>query len=207
MNPYPQSVNPAIRAQLDAQIAFFNELSGTMSRSLQQVFALNMQTGQALIEDASSTAQRMLSAERPTDALSAAASHPQPVTDKLRTYQEQLSQLAASIQADLARVTEQHVQQTSRTARAMSEDAARGTADGTEKSVRSQADTVPHSQDGFKQEAQPGASAGAGGHAGAQVGADSAAGKPAGQSSPANVPDNMKGAAAREGSKAHVTAR
>jgi hypothetical protein len=45
MYPYPQSVNPAVRSHLDAQIAFLNELSQTMSRSLQQVFQLNMQIG------------------------------------------------------------------------------------------------------------------------------------------------------------------
>src|SRR3982751_6083980 len=114
MYPYPQSINPAVRSHIDAQAAFFNELAQTMSRSFQQVFQLNMQLGQTLFEEAAGTAQRMVTAERPSDALSAVAARAQPGTDKLREYQQQLSQLAATTQVDLGRVTEHHVQETSR---------------------------------------------------------------------------------------------
>ena len=200
MDPYAQSVNPAVRSHLDAQIAFLNELSQTMSRSLQQVFQLNMQIGQTLIEEASGTAQRMLTAEHPTEALSAAASQAQPATDRLRVYRQQLSQLAATTQVDLVRVTEQHVQQTSRTARALADDVTRAMVEDTEKNLRQQEEAVQDARDAFKQEAQR-----------STAGADGAAGKPGGpsggQSGPANGTNGMKGAASQDNPKAQVPMR
>lgn len=193
MYPYPQSVNPAVRSHLDAQIAFLNELSQTMSRSLQQVFQLNMQIGQTLIEEASGTAQRMLTTERPDDALAAVSSGAQPATDKLRAYKQQLAQLAATTQVDLARVTEQHAQQASRTARALADEVARTTAEDTEKNLRQPEEPRQDARAAFKQDAQRGAEA--------------AAGKPGDPSVPAGGPGNMKGPNAQDSKNVQAPGR
>jgi phasin family protein len=172
MYPYPQSINPAVRSHIDAQAAFFNELAQTMSRSFQQVFQLNMQLGQTLLEEAAGTAQRMLTAERPSDALSAAAARAQPGTDKLREYQQQLSQLAAATQVDLSRVTEQHVQETSRTARALVDDVSRTAAEETAKGLRQREDAIKMSRDAFTKDAERGTKAAAQYQGNLQSGAD-----------------------------------
>jgi hypothetical protein len=138
----------------------------------------------------------MLTADRPTEVLSAAASQAQPATDRLRLYQQQLSQLAATTQVDLVRVTEQHVQQTSRTARALADEVTRATVADTEKNLRQQEETKQNSRDAFKQEAQR-----------AAAGADGAAGKPGGQSGPASGPTTMKGAASQDNNKAQAPVR
>ncbi|MDY0960633.1 TIGR01841 family phasin [Massilia sp. CFBP9026] len=188
MYPFPQSVNPALRSHIDAQSAFLNELSQTMLRSFQQVFQLNMQFGQTLLEEATGTAQRMLSADRPTDALSAAASRAQPATDKLRSYQQELSQLAATAQVDLTRASEQHVQETSRTARALASEVTRASAEEADKSLRQQEETVKNSRDAFLQEAQRGASIGA--DYLNQLQGEAAGAKPDGQAGPPHNPGN-----------------
>jgi phasin family protein len=193
MYPFPQSVNPAVRSHLDAQVAFLNEFSQTMSRSFQQVFQLNMQLGQTLLEEVSGTAQRMLTAGRPTDALSAAAARAQPGTDKLRAYQQQLSQLAAATQVDLSRVTEQHVQETSRTARALADDVTRATVEETDKNLRQQEETIKNSRDAFSKEAERGARAAARFEGYLQSSADGAGAKPDGQASPSSFPGNVQG--------------
>ena len=172
MYPYPQSINPAVRSHIDAQAAFFNELAQTMSRSFQQVFQLNIQLGQTLLEEAAGTAQRMLTAERPSDALSAAAARAQPGTDKLREYQQQLSQLAAATQVDLSRVTEQHVQETSRTARALVDDVSRTAAEETAKGLRQREDAIKMSRDAFTKDAERGTKAAAQYQGNLQSGAD-----------------------------------
>lgn len=161
MYPFPQSVNPAVRTHFDAQTAFMNELSQTVSRAFQQVFQLNMQLGQGLLEEATSTAQRMLTTSRPTDALSAAASSAQPSTEKFLSYQQQLSQLAASTQVDLTRVSEQHVQETSRTARALADEVTRVSSEETDKRLREQEDTMKDTRDAFTKNAERGVKAGA----------------------------------------------
>ncbi|MGG7604019.1 phasin family protein [Massilia sp. BKSP1R2A-1] len=205
MYPFPQSVNPAVRSHMDAQAAFLNELSQTVSRSFQQVFQLNMQLGQSLLEEATGTAQRMLTADRPTDALSAAASRAQPATDKLRSYQQQLSQLAATTQVDLSRASEQHVQETSRTARVLADEVTRVSAEATDKSLRQQEETMKSSREAFVQEAQRGASIGA--QYLSELQGEGAGAKPDGQAGPSRNPGNPQGGNGQAGNKAPSTSR
>lgn len=191
MYPFPQSVNPAVRTHVDAQTAFMNELSQTVSRAFQQVFQLNMQLGQGLIEEATSTAQRMLTTSRPTDALSAAASSAQPSTEKFLSYQQQLSQLAASTQVDLTRVSEQHVQETSRTARALADEVTRVSSEETDKRLREQEDTMKNARDAFMQKAERGVKAGA--QFLNELQDDVANAKPDGQAGPPRASGSMQG--------------
>jgi phasin family protein len=160
MYPFPQSVNPAVSSHIDAQVAFFNKLSQTMSHSFQQVVQLNMQLSQTLFEEVANVGQRMLTTERPTDAMSLAASRAQPASDKLRAYHQQLSRLAADAQVALTRVTEEHVQDTSRTARALADEVTRATAEETDKSMRQQEETLRNFRDPFKEDGTRGGKTG-----------------------------------------------
>ena len=199
MYPFPQSVNPALRSHIDAQVAFFNELSQVMSRSFQQVSQLNMQLNQTLFEEVANAGQRLLTTERPTDAMSVAAAHTQPATDKLRAYHQHLSQLAASTQVDLTRVTEQHVQETSRTARALADGVARAAAEETDKSLRQQEETIRNFRDPFERGNKTGAKLQGNRQSGddetsARAEADGPAGK-------VSVQGNVQGNQARQGNK------
>lgn len=207
MYPFAQSVSPAVRSHVDANTAFLNELSQAMSRSFQQICQLNMQLGQTLLEEAASTTQRMLSSGRPTDALSAAASCAQPAADKLRAYQQQLSHIAASTQVDLTRVTEHHVQETSRTARALADDVTRATAEETNTSLRQHEETLKQSREAFMREAERGAKAGAQFQGNLQSSTEGADGKPGGQPG-SKAPGNMQGGGSTQaGNKVSSPAR
>lgn len=206
MYPFPQSANPAVRSCIDAQTAFFNGLSQTISRSMQQVIQMNMQLGQGLIEETTSTARNMLGTERPTDALSAAAARAQPATDKLRLYQQQLSQIAAATQVELNSVTAQHVQETSRTARALADEVARVSVEETENSLREREAMLKNSRDASSREAEPGPGGGARFPGNPQSGGAAAA-KPDGQSRPPNGSGNTQGGHDQAGSKASSPAR
>jgi phasin family protein len=160
MYPFPQSVNPAVRSHVDAQFAFFNDLSQSMSRSFQEVCQLNMQLGQTLLEETALVGQRWMTTDRSNDALNAATSRAQPANDKLRAYQQHLSRLAASSQVDLARVTEQHVQETSRTARALADEVTRVASEETDRNMRQQEEALKNFRDPFKQEGARGGKTG-----------------------------------------------
>lgn len=204
MYPYPQSVAPAVRSHIDAQTAFLNEMSQTISRSLQQVFQLNMQLGQTLLEETTSTAQRMLTTERPTDALSAAASRAQPATERMRSYQQQLSQLAASTQVDLSRVAEQHVQETSRTASALADEVTRVSVEENDKNLRQQDETMKTSREAFRREAERGIKAGTQFVGSLQSSADGTGAKPDGQ---VRHSGNMQGGNGQAGDKGTAPTR
>lgn len=150
MFPYSKSVTPAVRSHLDAQIAFFNDVSKSFSRSLQSIVELNLQLGQTLLEESSIAGQQLLTTDRATDAISVAASRAQPASDKLRAYQQHISRVAADAQVDLARVTEQHVQNTSRTARALADEVARTATEETERNIHLQQETAKNFRDPFQ---------------------------------------------------------
>ncbi len=156
MFPYSHSVTPAVRTHLDAQVSFLNDMSKSLFQSFQQLCDLNIQLTQTMLEEATQASQQMLTADRQTDILSAAASRAQPATDKLRAYQQHISRVAADAQVQLARVTEQHVQETTRTARALADEVQRVASEETDRNVRNQQETMRKFSDPFMQGYQRG---------------------------------------------------
>ena len=135
MYPFAPSMNPAFRSHLDAQLAFFNDLSASLSRSFQSLCELNMQLGHTLFEEGSLAGKQLLGGGNASDAVAAAASRAQPAVDKLRAYQQHVARIVADTQVELTRVTEPHVQTTARTARELADEVARAAADETQKRV------------------------------------------------------------------------
>jgi phasin family protein len=150
MYPFPQSVTPAVRSHLDAQIAFMNDVSKSIFRSFQQMCDLNIQLAQTVLEESALASQQLMTQQRPTEALSAASARAQPAAEKLRAYQQHISRVAADTQVELARVTEQHVQETSRTARALADEVQRAASEETERGIRTQQDTMRKFSDPFQ---------------------------------------------------------
>jgi phasin family protein len=149
MFPFPQAINPAVRTHVDAQTAFLNDVSKSMFKSFQQMFDLNIQLVQTMLEETTLASKQVLSADRQTELLSAATSRAQPASDKLRAYQQHIARLAADAQVELARVTEQHVQNTSRTAQALADEVARDANEQTERGLRAQQETARQYADPF----------------------------------------------------------
>jgi phasin family protein len=150
MYPYPQEVTPAVRAHLDAQMAFINDLSKSFAQSFQNLCAANIQLSQALSEDRVSASQQLLTATNVTEAIAVAASCAQPISSKLQAYQQQICHLAADAQVELSRVSADHVQQTTRTAQSLAEEVARVAANQTEINVRQQEENLKNFRNPFE---------------------------------------------------------
>lgn len=149
MYPFSQSVTPAVRTHLDAQTAFMNDMSKSLFQSFQQMCDLNIELMQTMLEETTLASQQMITADRQTEVLSAAASRAQPAAEKLRAYQQHISRLAADAQVELTRVTEQHVQNTTRTARQLADEVARTATEETERGMRKQQETIQRFTDPF----------------------------------------------------------
>jgi phasin family protein len=156
MFPFSHSVTPAVRSHLDAQVSFLNDMSKSLFQSFQQLCDLNIQLTQTMLEEATQTGQQLLTADRQTDVISAAASRAQPATDKLRAYQQHISRVAADAQVQLARVTEQHVQETTRTARQLADEVQRVASEETDRNMRNQQENIRKFTDPFMQGYQRG---------------------------------------------------
>ena len=159
MYPFSPSVTPAVRTHLDAQVSFFNDYAKSLSRTFQHMCELNMQLGQTMLEETTIAGHQLLTTRNPTDIMSVTAARAQPASDKLRAYQQHISRMAADTQVDLARVTEQHVQETSRTARDLAEQVVRSAAEETERSQRDQQQRMKDFRDPFEHQRGNGAHA------------------------------------------------
>lgn len=149
MYPFSQAITPAAKTHMEAQLSFFNDMSKSLFRTVQQYSDLNIQLAQTMLEEGTMTGQQIITAHRPTEAIAAAAAHAQPAAEKLRAYQQHLSRIAANTQVDLSKVAEEHVQETSRTAKALADEVARVTSEETEKTLRSHQDAVERFSDPF----------------------------------------------------------
>jgi phasin family protein len=149
MYPFSQTVTPAVRTHLDAQTAFMNDMAKSVFQSFQQMCDLNIQLVQTMLEETALASQQILTADRQTEVLSAAASRAQPATEKLRAYQQHISRVAADAQVELARVTEQHVQNTTRTARQLADEVARNASEETQRGLQKGQETLQRFADPF----------------------------------------------------------
>ena len=112
---------------------------------------LHIQLVQTMLEEATHTSHELMTANRPTDALAAAAQRAQPATDKLRAYQQHLTRIAADTQVELSKVAEEHVESTSRTAKALAEEVSRTTQDEAQRALRNQQAAIDKFSDPFRQ--------------------------------------------------------
>lgn len=132
------SLNPALKSHLEAQCQFMAELSRKMLDTAQGLNTLNMRLAQDLLAEMTATNQRLLSAGDTAQMLSLTASHPQPGIDKLRDYQQQLSELLAGASRNIHSTTEAHLPATQCTAAAFADELVRKSAEEAEKAVQRQ---------------------------------------------------------------------
>lgn len=142
MFPMIDSIKPAVQTHLNAQLSFFHDLTQSLLDSVEKISALNLQLAQGLIENGAQTGRDILTAKRLEDVLTASASQAQPVAEKLRTYKENLAQLATQAQSALTQVAEQHAPETQRTGKALAEEIIRAAAQEGQKAMQRQQGAV-----------------------------------------------------------------
>jgi phasin family protein len=138
MLTFSQSITPAIKAHMDAQYSLVADMSQKMFETAQKINDLNMQVAKSVLEDSFSSAHQVIGARDPYEALSIAAAQAQPQAERVREYQQHLSNIAANTQVDLAKTAESHFPNTSRTAAAVADEVARTAKEETEKATSRQ---------------------------------------------------------------------
>lgn len=133
-----QEVPPALKSHLDAQFSFMTDLSKKLFDGIERIGQLNVQVAQSVMEEAINSTHQVIESNTPVEYLSVAAAQIQPVAEKIRAYQQNLSNIAAGLQVELSKTTEAHVPETTRTAAAVAEEVVRRGAEETEKVTQRQ---------------------------------------------------------------------
>ena len=135
---FMQPITPAAKAHMDAQFSLLSDMSKQLFSSVQKINELNLQVAQTMMEESVANMQQVISAQNPQEAMTIAAGQAQPTAEKVRAYQQHLSNIAASTQVELAKTAETHVPQTTRTAAALAEEVTRRASEETEKATQRQ---------------------------------------------------------------------
>lgn len=135
---FTQAITPAIRSHLEVQLAFMTDLLRKAFDAAQKISELNLRLAQELIEEMTSTNHQLMATRDATEFATIASNQIHPSVEKLRNYQQQLSNLMANANAEMSRTAEAHLPEASRTAAAVADEIVRAASEETEKATQRQ---------------------------------------------------------------------
>jgi phasin family protein len=138
MFPFSQSVTPAVQDHMKAQFGLLSEMSQKLFDSAQKINELNMQVAKTVMDESLQNTHQVLTAQDPLEALSIATGQIQPTTEKVRAYQQHLTNIAAGTQVELTRAAESRVPEATRTATAVADEVTRRVTEETQKATERQ---------------------------------------------------------------------
>jgi phasin family protein len=166
MFPFLQSVTPAVQEHIKSQFNLVSDLSQKLFDSAQKVNELNMQVAKTVMDESLQCAQQVMTAQDPMEAISIASGQIQPTAEKVRAYQQHLTNIAAGTQVEMTKTAESRVPETTRTATAVADEVTRRVTEETQKATErqrammekmtSQAKGAPATGKGAAPGAQPG---------------------------------------------------
>jgi phasin family protein len=139
---FSQTITPAVKSHLEAQLSFMNDITKRVFDTAQRISELNLHLAQNFLEEIATTNQQLLTAKDASEFASVAAAHVQPSTEKLREYHHRLNSIIANAQVDLSKAAETHLPETSRTAAAVADELVRKASEETEKVSKRQRDIM-----------------------------------------------------------------
>jgi phasin family protein len=134
---------------MDAQFAFFSDVSKKLFDGIQRVNELNVQVAQTVMDETINNSQQLVQADSAHEYLAVAVGQIQPTPEKLRAYQQQLNNIVAGVQVELSKTAENHVPDTVRTAAAFAEDVVRRGDEEAEKASQIQKDAFQRQSKSF----------------------------------------------------------
>lgn len=116
---FAQSITPAFRQHMEAQLSFLTEMSRKMFEAEQNVIKLHLELAQDLVKEIGQTRDQLMQITSPGQFASVAANQLHPATEKLNAYQQCLSNLIVGVNIDLTKTAESHLPEASRAVAAL----------------------------------------------------------------------------------------
>jgi phasin family protein len=139
---FMQSITPAVKSHLDVQLSFANDYSKKLFDAAQNISQLNLNLAQELFQEMATTGRHLIAAKGIAELASVAATPLYPATEKLRNYQQQLTNLVAGSNVELTKTAEAHLPEASRTAKAVADELVRAASEESEKASQRQREVI-----------------------------------------------------------------
>jgi phasin family protein len=128
----PDQFSAVAKANLEAQLSLFTNLTSKAFESVEKVVDLNLNAVKASLEDSSIAAKQLLTARDAQEFFSLTAAQAQPAAAKAIAYGRHLAGIATSAQAELTRAAEEQVAEAGRKVSALVDDVSKNAPAGSE---------------------------------------------------------------------------
>ncbi len=113
MNIAIDQLSKATKTQAEAQISVISAIAEQAIHAANELAELNVATVKASLEDGASIAQELISAKDPQSAFAVVQAQAQPAAEKAASYGRHLAAIASKTQAELGKIAQERLAETS----------------------------------------------------------------------------------------------
>lgn len=147
----PEQFSAASKANLDAQVSMLTAFANTAFEGIEKFVELNINAAKATLEESAETTQQLLAAKDPQEFFSLSAAKAQPNAEKALAYSRHLASIATNTQAELTKVAESQIAETSRKVIAFVDDLSKNAPAGSEHAIALVKSAIGNANAGYEQ--------------------------------------------------------
>lgn len=147
----PDQFSTVAKANLEAQLSMFTNLTSKAFESMEKMVDLNLNVAKASLEDTSIAARQLMTAKDPQEFFSLTAAQAQPTAAKAIAYGRHLAGIAASAHAEFTRAAEEQIAETGRKVSTLVEDASKNAPAGSENLMAMMKSAIGNANAGYEQ--------------------------------------------------------
>ena len=147
----PDLLLSASRTHLSSQLGFATSVTESMIETMEQLMGLNLQAAKASLDMTMGSAQQLLDTKDPQDFMHVGSNQLQPHADIVMTYVRHLSSIASGTHRQLARITQEQVNEKSREMVSMLDQLGSGAPEGSQNSISLLKAAIDNAASGYSQ--------------------------------------------------------
>jgi phasin family protein len=151
MFPIQDQISAAAKANLEANVALYADLTSKTLENFEKLIHLNFTAAKASMEESSAATRQILGAKDPQEFLSLVSAQAKPNFDKAIAYGSHFANIATNAQAEFTKATEAQIAQVSRKVSELVEEATKSAPAGSESMVAMVKSALGNASTGYEQ--------------------------------------------------------
>lgn len=147
----PDLLSSATSTRLSSQISFATSMAESMIETVEKLMGLNLQAARASLDMSMGSAQQLMAAKDPQEFMNVSSRQLQPHADIVVTYVRHLSNIASGTHRQLARITQDKVNENSREIVSMLDKLGSGAPEGSQSSISLLKAAIDNAASGYGQ--------------------------------------------------------
>ncbi|MFZ6875451.1 phasin family protein [Undibacterium sp. Di27W] len=135
MSTAPEQFSAATKANFDAQLALFTNLTGKAFEGVEKFIELNLNAAKSSLEESTAATKQLLAAKDPQEFFNLTAAQAQPTAEKVLAYSRHLANIATSTQAEFTHAAEAQIAETNRKVLSLIDEVSKNAPAGSEQFV------------------------------------------------------------------------